>query len=441
MSLLRPGGVAGGLLLTVLVVGLCCCPTLVDAMRAPPEFTLDLATPPEQRWLGAVSAVLRVHPWDSSFGAVFAAHNATLFDNLPLGTLDSLWATLEQHFPITAREIAGLSAEFTASGHTVSREYLAGWVYFHELAHTDLATDVDSRACTAVVTLNIDQEANGSTTHVANMDQSPEAVRNITLRVHIEQAGVRVAEGVDWYWITTGLSRMVRRGVASVQENWRDLGVQNHSSTLAAIRAGATPQILVFRQALLTVPCDGGGCTPSDGGFRWFVQAMRKVTLGAPFYVIVAGASAADREGVVMARSATAVDSELWIGEDTQPWYLTQTNYDRCRAAPPGVNGSATPCDFLPDDPTDPRRTAAEAALVSVGPVVGTTAMGLYAVASTYPVHNPHTAYTAVMNAADGTLTAFVRTAMCPESPGTTTVDGRYCLANRTAPPLKVREV
>ena len=56
------------------------------------------------------------------------------------------------------------------------------------------------------------------------------------------------------------------------------------------------------------------------------------------------------------------------------------------------------------------------------------TELGVFATLGAYPVHNPHTAYTALMDAAAGSLKAFVRTAMCPEHPGTTVIDGRYCV-------------
>ena len=43
-------------------------------------------------------------------------------------------------------------------------------------------------------------------------------------------------------------------------------------------------------------------------------------------------------------------------------------------------------------------------------------------------------AFTAVMSAADGTLNAYVRTAMCPEKPGTTVSVVGYCSdANHTS--------
>ena len=90
-----------------------------------------------------------------------------------------------------------------------------------------------------------------------------------------------------------------------------------------------------------------------------------------------------------------------------------QTNYDA----------------WLPDPADDPRRSVAEAALAQFGRAEAATPLGAFAVASTYPVHNPHTAYTAIMSAASGELHAYVRDAMCPENPGAVPSDQRYCTA------------
>ena len=138
-------------------------------------------------------------------------------------------------------------------------------------------------------------------------------------------------------------------------------------------------------------------------------------------------------EGVVIARNTTGVadpDGVTWIGSSrgsnssksrehahpdaelesghAKPWILVQTNYDL----------------WLPDNPDDPRRTVAEATLASLGQTEAAGALGLFAVAGTYPVHNPSTAYTAVMDVRLGTLHAFVRQALCPIA---AELDQRYC--------------
>ena len=58
------------------------------------------------------------------------------------------------------------------------------------------------------------EAAAGGTLHVGNMDQSPPSVRNVPLLVKFfDGNGSTKFEGVDWYWITTGVSRAVRGGV------------------------------------------------------------------------------------------------------------------------------------------------------------------------------------------------------------------------------------
>ena len=43
----------------------------------PPQFILDIGKAPINRWEGAVTSVLKIHPFEYSFGPVFEAHNET----------------------------------------------------------------------------------------------------------------------------------------------------------------------------------------------------------------------------------------------------------------------------------------------------------------------------------------------------------------------------
>jgi hypothetical protein len=131
---------------------------------------------------------------------------------------------------------------------------------------------------------------------------------------------------------------------------------------------------------------------------------MRVLELAAPYYVVTAGTSAL--QGVIMARSKSAVDSEVWLGREGG-WFVVQTNYDQCKTVAPGINTSTAPCHALPDAANDPRRTAALESLSSLGQPLASSTAGAFAVVSAYPVHNPDTAFTAVMSAADGTLGAY----------------------------------
>lgn len=213
----------------------------------------------------------------------------------------------------------------------------------------------------------------------------------------------------------------MKAGVASLQENWREapepLPLAGMLATIAAGPARATPQMFVFRDALER---EGSAAT-----FGAVVGALARVPLAAPFYVIVGGPAG---EGVVMARNLTASEGTTTLSGGGGLPFLVQTNYDH----------------WLPDPPTDPRRTHAEAMLSQIthaesaasgqasapaAPPPSLTSIDLFAVASAYPVHNPHTAYTAILEPATGALVAYVRDALCPAAGSPLAhADARYCL-------------
>ena len=263
-----------------------------------------------------------------------------------------------------------------------------------------------SKECTGILAQDSDT---GLLMHGGNMDQSPESVRNVTMRFSFTRGGETVFQGVDWYWITTGLTRAVRKGFVSVQENWRDAGVQDPWATLQLIAQGrATPQVFVFRKLL---------SLPSPPTWEQAVERLSNEPLAAPFYVVLGGTKPG--EAVVIARNLTAPEDVLTMRETQDKWFVTQSNYDR--RSPEG--------SFLPDNSGDPRRTAADVLMRQHGTRNAVSAVGLFAVVSTYPIHNPDTAYTAVMCAATGELTAYVRQSMCPEfkDEGGVLPDARYC--------------
>jgi len=97
--------------------------------------------------------------------------------------------------------------------------------------------------------------------HVANMDQSPTAVRNLTLDVTFHHADGSVSHrGVDWYWFTTGVSRTVKAGLASLQENWRS-GTRPTEAVMADIRRVPRLRSLSFAAPL---PATGLASMPSS---------------------------------------------------------------------------------------------------------------------------------------------------------------------------------
>ena len=171
-------------------------------LSAPPTFSVNVSASPRLRWKGAVGSVLAAHDFASGFGQIFEYHNRTLFSRLPAHAWDTLASSIDTYWPEQGQELRGIADDFAAHGHAeVSYPYLAGWVWFHALAHTDAwnqsATDASvARECTALLA----RGATGGTMHVGNMDQSPPAVRNVTLRVRFVQSdGSLIFEGVDWY--------------------------------------------------------------------------------------------------------------------------------------------------------------------------------------------------------------------------------------------------
>lgn len=449
---------------TVLLALLAIVPWSARSLTPPPRFVMNLDSPASTRWNGAVKAVLDVHPFEWSFGAAFSAHNTSMYNNVTEAQYQLIGNSFASHYPQNADELRGISAQFADLGHYVSFEYLAAWVYFHELAHTDIATPDsvarNGRSCCAVL-------ARDATTkeimHVGNMDQSPLAVRNVTLQVEFRMNGSVVFEGVDWYWFTTGVTRAVREGMVSVQENWRTDGLLDSGTVLSQIQEGVVPQVLVFRNLLTSVD----PFRDAAANFSQIVDHLSSVPLAAPFYIIVAG-SGGDGDGVVIARSNDGVAGPILRLSDAEAsgsFFIAQTNYDH----------------WQPDSADDPRRTvsatqgsqrmldkhgvnfkrafftqALEQYLNAMGSSVGTTELGLFGAVSTFPAHNPDTAYTAVLRPDTGSLTAFVRTvrssckrqcvllhpsvcdencdmldeqAMCPQDPDDPSVvtDSLYC--------------
>lgn len=119
----------------------------------PPLVVVDLEADVADRWKPAIMAVLNKHAFTDSFLPVFASHNASLFVNITNDQYATLAASLEQHYPAQAAELHGISQAFQELGHTVTFTYLAGWVWFHELAHSDAAApelrDMQGKSCHA----------------------------------------------------------------------------------------------------------------------------------------------------------------------------------------------------------------------------------------------------------------------------------------------------
>ena len=90
-------------------------------------------------------------------------------------------------------------------------------------------------------------------------------------------------QGADWYWFTTGVTRAVRKGLVSLQENWRYASIEGvgkaFNSVFRDIESGVVPQTWVFRHTL----------TDPTPDFETLLLELSSNHLAAPYYIGMAG--------------------------------------------------------------------------------------------------------------------------------------------------------
>jgi len=70
--------------------------------------------------------------------------------------------------------------------------------------------------------------------------------------MNFTQGGETLFEANDWYWFTTGFMTGAKRGVATMQENWRFSDpLQDFNEVIGLISQGIQPQVFVFRFVFL----------------------------------------------------------------------------------------------------------------------------------------------------------------------------------------------
>jgi N-acylethanolamine-hydrolysing acid amidase len=342
------------------------------------------------RWNGSVTTVLKTHPWEYSFGPMFEAHNKTLFSKLTSEQFEGLGLSIKRNFPDQSLELQGISNEFFHHGHYVSFEYLAAWVYFHELAHvSSLITTANQakwfKSCSAVLTQD---PKDNSIWHGRNMDASPFNVRNVTLQISVVNNIANNMEEIeilfhaaDWYWITTGFMTAMKPNLIGLQENWRFIDV-NLNDVFTKASKGVLPQVFLFRKTLTEAT--------SMSSYNSIINTLQTIELAAPEYIIASGGN---NNGQVIVRELNYTSKVVHIGDQGSFNYLMWTNYDSCLGEPK----------------TDVRCKPGLELLEEMGETLSGSSMGVYAVTSAYPIHNPSTAYTVVMNVKHNVFQTFVR--------------------------------
>ena len=336
--------------------------------------TIDLDASPEGRFGESLKMIVALHGWNHSFGPIFSFYETQLFQHVPADDLRILSVLVEKFWPIQASELKGLASSFAEIGHSeVDFEALCGWVYFHELMHSEFSDSVDPKSgCTALLTANSD----GVVTHGRNMDNVPRELRNVTIHHKWKRNGTVLFESVSWYWITTGFMTGFSSRL-TLEENWR-FENRTFESMMNYFSAGTIPQVFWFRQMLETgMEFDAA---------QLFIQST---PLAAAMYVISTGPGY--RQGTVYSRSQGKSNANpIYNLQNLTANFLVQTNYDRWEADPANDN----------------RRTVAEEQMQAFN---ATDPLTMMATLSTYPVQNPETAYTCIMNANASTISAFLR--------------------------------
>jgi N-acylethanolamine-hydrolysing acid amidase len=375
----------------------------VQAMRVAPEFTIDLAKPPRQRWLGAVGKILALHPWEESFAPLLDYYTSTFYDLIPASNRTVVQNVVRTRFPDEYAELEGISADFAANGHTVAIEWLSQWFWFHEISHS-AEMNLALRECTAILALPADP--NAPVVHGRNLDQMPLGARNITLTLTFVNSSANVDPSapapilfqvVDMYWMSGGFVTGFKSGHVTLQENWRysDIGPLTLSMILGRIvnDDATVPQVHMFRYALM----GQRGMAPRPD-FAEVVRFLNGSTFAAPFYGIVSGT---DRRGAVISASFDRTTNRvMFLGAadfPSHPWYAVQTNWDQWK---PDVNRK--------------RRLHAEHNLADLGQEEGATRLGVWQAISAYPVHNEGTFYTVVMDVTMLRIRGIIRQEMMP---------------------------
>ena len=396
------------------------------AWSLPPTFVVDLSVEPRNRWNGAVDLILSRHSYNDSFAAFFVNFQKDQLDAMSAVDKAAIVASVMQNFPTHYEEMAGIADQFNSvpdARGVVTRDFLALWMWFHELSHAPSSTSSfknkkKNKECTGILVLPADRSL--PIFHARNLDQDYHTARNATLHVQFKKTSVYgdtvLFEGTGFYWTSTGLVTMQQSNGFTFEENWMFETVEMKDIVHCIVSLNATPQVIQFREFLMrhlppppphttTIPA----ATPQQPLLMKTTTSSSSSTLfedvlqffhhdrvfAAGQYVIF---SAMGRKGGVLSLSFDTNKNKMEILEDPTTsvavtptknlakegeWFLVQTNYNRS----------------LPDPSDDPRRSVAIKALKDLGREVGATSMGAWLALTQPGVSVSDTEYSCLMSA------------------------------------------
>lgn len=326
---------------------------------------------------------MNTHGWENSFGPIFAYYNDELFGKIERQKRDLMVKIVSVNWQEQFEELQGMAEVFASIGHPeVNITYLCSWVYFHELAHvTEYSSNTTKRGlgCTGILAVDSQTQL---VTHGRNLDNIPRELRNVTLHHSWKRQGAVIFESITYYWFGTGVVTALKRGTATLEENWRFEEISEESA-FSFIANGTLPQIMWFRHLLL-----------SNMSFPEIQSFVQSTPVAAAMYVIMSGPGA--RQGAVYSLSQGTNRNVVYDLASSN--FIVQTNYDRWK-----------------EDPIDDnRRSVAEANMRAYGTTDPLTLLG---VLSTYPVYNPETTFSCIM-ASTGQFQCFLRQPITLEATG-----------------------
>lgn len=232
-----------------------------------------------------------------------------------------------------------------------------------------------SGRCTSIVSM----DEYGTITHGRNMDWSiPDSLRDLIIDVDFYRNGTLVATG------TTAVGFVgLLNGVRHDGEGWSvSMDARNHGGRIYFnLLQALETHCLTPEQALRkTLESDWGA-----DGFEGAVKKLSDVQIVDDVYYIMAGTGPTDGAVVTRARQHAL---NVWRIDESEEngWFRVETNYDHWKPVPKA----------------DDRRDPANDMMIALGSPEGVNTDSMLSVLKTWPVFNPHTTFTSMINPSTG---------------------------------------
>lgn len=350
----------------------------------PKSFVLNLDLPPRQRWTEIATAYKGSAPLMVAY----------ITSNLPS------WATpiLKAGYKASIGNMGEMGEEMQGIAEAMEIEAYDVWAmnvaYIlrsvagtapNETKSVLPGAPPDWAACTSIVA----QAEDGHMIHGRNLDWNiDDNMKNLTVSVEFQKGGKPQLSSIGFVGFV-GVMTAMKPGAFGVTMDARAIGGNLLENFLEALRKGAMMPSHLLRNVLL-----------SSETFEDTVAALSTEKLVAPCYLIASGA--APGQGVVISRDRNTPADVWWVGTNANAdkkkthvhpasipdWYVLETNYDNWEPAPAGDN----------------RREFGIALMNKLGQA-NVTMESMYDVMTTWPVYNPHTEYTVVMDVREGKFT------------------------------------